>query len=194
MFLYKWQLTHEEYISMTLNDFDILHSAVWNLFGDKGSKRDYIYRSDQKRSSVDIYIQTSYEVEHIPKHGIILGPKEIQVDNLDGFYNFSVTLNPIVEKTINGSKRAKRIPLISYEDIKEYAIKVLENNGFKLDTNNLIVGKCYRNYSNTKGFYINTCEVRGRLCVIDSKKSLEAFKKGVGKEKIYGYGMICLTR
>jgi len=198
MLLYKLNLTHEEYIGLCSNDFELLHKAIWNLFGNKGSKRDFIYRVEHKKDFVDIYIQSSYKVVYSPKYGRIFGPKEIETDNLEGFFNFAVTLNPVVDKTINGSKKSKRIPLISYGDIKEYIVKVFERNGFKIDTNpdtsTLSIGSCTRNYSNTKGFYINTCEVRGTLCVVDSIKSAEAFKKGVGKEKIYGYGMICLTR
>ena len=67
----------------------------------------------------------------------------------------------------------------------------LKEKGFKIKK--IGISPVFNNYSRIKKTTISTCNVLGVVEIFDETKALDAFEKGIGKERSFGYGMLCLT-
>jgi CRISPR-associated protein Cas6/Cse3/CasE subtype I-E len=191
MYLYKWEQSFEEFAEMSCNDFYKTHQIVWTLFGDKKSERSFLYRVMPLKSSIVTLIRSSYPVIKNPITGKFYS-KVFNIALNKGKYQLSATLNPIVEKSrmLQGKNNSARVPLIHEQDIKEWLTNLLNKNGLKINT--VKITPVYNNYSRIKRATISTCNVLGVVEIFDELKALEAFEKGIGKERSFGYGMLCL--
>lgn len=191
MYLYKWEQSIEEFAEMSCNDFYKVHQAVWALFGDKKSERNFLYRVLPQKNSVIILIRSSYPIKTNPTIGTFFN-KVFYMKLNKGKYQLSATLNPVVEKSrmLQGKNNSARVPLIHEQDIKEWLTNLLNKNGLKINT--VKITPVYNNYSRIKRATISTCNIFGVIEIFDELKALEAFEKGIGKERSFGYGMLCL--
>lgn len=187
MHLYKWVLTPEESAQLIKDDLYFEHQSVWNLFGDNGGMRRFLYR----RVGSNILIQSPEYITNNPSIGTLLCTSI--PDRLEGMYQLTATLNPVVDKSrmSEGKKNSARVPLINESDIVAWAKDRLSKNGFSLQS--LAVSPTTRRVSRSKGITIDTVEVTGVVVVINSDKASTALLNGIGKEKAFGCGLLCLT-
>jgi len=190
MYIHKWVLSPEEYAMVSKDDFYKMHQSVWDLFGNKESERNFLYRVLIGKELTTILIQGSYPTKNLPTLGKIIS-KKIGT-KINGRYKLSATLNPIVEKSRmnEGKKNSQRVPLVLEQDLKKWVNNLFSVKGFKLE--NFVISPVVRNYSRIKGYPITTCEINGVVKVEDEMKASIAFEKGVGKERAFGCGLLCL--
>jgi len=190
-----WIISNTDFISHYPTEYSI-HKGVWSLFGNHHSNRPFIYRVVSGKKITVIAIRSSIEPEKSPITGTLKVREEGTLQQ-GGTYKLSSTLNPIVEKAING--KGTRVPLANSVDIETWAVSKLEANGFTvLKTSNdkpaIICTPPTRKYMNGRGnFYIVTSNIQTVVKVSDVRKASEAFLKGVGKEKSFGCGMLNLV-
>lgn len=187
MHLYKWVLTPEESAQPINNDLYLVHQAVYSLFPGTNQPRTHLYR----RVGSDILIQSPEPITKNPSIGRLLST--CIPDSLEGQYQLKATLNPVVDKSrmAEGKKNSARVPLVKESDILAWAKDRLSKNGFSLQS--LAVSPTTRHVSRFKGITIDTVEVTGVVTVIDASKANVALLKGIGKEKAFGCGLLCLT-
>ena len=188
MYLYKWILTPEESAHLFKDDLYLVHQEVWKMFGEGTALRPFLYRA----VGPDILVQSSSLVVHPPQVGTLLG-KEIP-ESLEGMYRLTATLNPVVDKSrmSEGKKNSARVPLGKEADILAWAADRLLKNGLSLKS--LLVSPHTRRTSRLKGITVSTVEVTGVVLVTDPVKAVQALMNGIGKEKSFGCGMLCLTK
>jgi CRISPR-associated protein Cas6/Cse3/CasE subtype I-E len=192
MYLYKWEQSIEEFAEMSCNDFYKIHQVIWTFFGDKKSERNFLYRIMPLKTSVVILIRSSYPIITNPISGRILS-KVLNTALPKGNYQLSATFNPIVEKSrlSQGKSNSTRVPLIHEQEIKKWLTNLLDKKGVKIKK--IGISPVFNNYSRIKKTTISTCNVLGVVEIFDETKALDAFEKGIGKERSFGYGMLCLT-
>jgi CRISPR-associated protein Cas6/Cse3/CasE, subtype I-E/ECOLI len=192
MHLYKWEQSFEEFAEMSCNDFYKIHQAIWALFGNRKSERKFLYRVLSQKNTVTVLIRSFYPITITPTTGKIYS-KILNAVLIKGRYQLSATLNPIIEKSrvSQGKNNSARVPLIHEQDIKKWLSNLLDKKGFK--TEKIETTPVYNSYSRIKKATISTCNALGIVEIFDELKALEAFENGIGKERSFGYGMLCLT-
>lgn len=193
MNLIIWSLPIREYLS-SYYSCDRIKSGICSLFEQDYDSRPFVYRVLVGRAKVFVAIRTTESPIGEPPVGS-LSVREEHLPAQGEKYDLSMLSNPIVQKAKDG--KSKRVPLIKKEDIEEWFVRSLDRNGFgveKQEDGSLWVSSsaCSRNEAVSGEWYINTCTVKARVFVKDETKAVEAFKRGIGKERKYGYGMLCL--
>ncbi|NLD16757.1 MAG: type I-E CRISPR-associated protein Cas6/Cse3/CasE [Tissierellia bacterium] len=143
--------------------------------------------------------ETKPDIEKLERYGI---KESVEIKSYDSFLEklkkgmrarFRVKLNPVVSKSDGTLGRGKIIPLVSDEDQIKFLMELSEKNGFKLLPNDFnIVSKGYEVLKQPKKRPINIvmAEYEGILTITDLEKFLKVLKKGIGKKKAYGFGMM----
>lgn len=193
MIIYKWDLTIENFSEIYRNDFYNMHKIIWSLFGNKKSKRKFLYRILYHRDSISIIIQSTYPIAEKPHIGDFF-EKNIEFNiNKGEIFKVSSTLNPVVEKSRmdQGKKNSTRVPLTDINDIKKWAIRLFEKRGFKCRSLNISPPR--KEISKLKKATMSISDINGVFEIIDEQKAFEAFVNGVGKCKYAGCGLLFLT-
>lgn len=190
--LSKWTMSHEEFAEMFKADPHNTHQAVWDFFGNKHADRKFLFRVLKNQHQCSILVQSEYPVVNRPITGTFL-TKEIQITLSEGTYRFELTGNPVVSKSRMhlGNKNSTRVPLYKTDDIVKWFTAMMDKKGFSVES--VSVGPVMTDYSATKKFQLGTCDLQGVLRVIDAAAATEASLLGVGKERSYGCGLLCLV-
>jgi CRISPR system Cascade subunit CasE len=185
-------MTVEDYAELQKNDFYFVHMAVWDLFGNKNSERKFLYRVNNGVNDTVILIQSLYPVIVAPKIGNIQC-KIISTNLPTGDYQIRATLNPVVDKSRvkEGKLNSAHVPIVKEEDVLRWCANRIEKNGFKVKR--LGVSPVIKNYSKTKGATVCTTSVVGVVSVSDVLTAQKAYVEGIGKERSFGCGMLCLV-
>lgn len=187
MFLAKWTMSFEEYLYATKGTPEGEHKLVWSLYKDHNGKRYWQYRIENLGNIVIILIESSIKFEKETNIGTFIF-KEIEIPD-SKYYHVKVTLNPIIQKKELGRKNSKRIPLIKDYDIKNFIKNKFLFHG--LEIKSFVATKPIKTVS-MQDIIFTKIEVSGVVKVINKEKVLNAIKNGIGKEKSYGCGMLCL--
>jgi CRISPR-associated protein Cas6/Cse3/CasE subtype I-E len=193
--LILWVIPNLDFITHYSSE-EKIHKGVWSLFADHKSKRPYIFRVVTGKKITVVSIRSSIAPEKVPAVGTIEVMEESALKT-DTLYALSVTVNPIVEKTIDG--KSKRIPLVTPESIAAWTTTRLEKNGFSVQASAtgvpaITCSPAIRKYMIDRGnFYITTSNVQAIVSVQDLDKAERIFAQGIGKEKAFGCGMLSLV-
>lgn len=194
--LILWTLSVNDYLS-SYYSCDRMKSGVCSLFKNNYAQRPFQYRVLVGKSKVFVAIRASEDPVNEPALGA-LRTREENSPVQGAQYELKVTTNPIVQKALGGKKKgSKRVPLVRKEDIQEWFGGQLEKHGFDVVRQDngepwLSCSPCVRNYGVSGDWYINTSNITARVVVRDKVKAEKAFLQGIGKERKYGYGMLCL--
>ena len=181
------------------------HQAVWKAFpGRDGQTRDFLTRVDQKDCHYRLLIVSPAE----PKRPDWLpdGPEAWQTKPIppDYFqyrrYRFQLRANPTKKVTAFGpdgqpKKNSRRVPLVKREDLVDWLKRKGEAAGFVPDEKSLRVlsgGRESFAKQGAQGTH-SSVDYEGVLTVTDQVRFHEAFGKGIGSAKGFGFGLLVIA-
>lgn len=196
------------------------HQLLWKLFNNEVNiKRDFIFRKDFRQGKPFYYVVSARKPVHMIEYfEIETKPYSPKIKNMEE-YSFSLRVNPIVSKKIEGQKNSKHYDVVSHSkkegqrkgykgkelldfidmETKGWLIeKRAENAGFLIKHESLVVDM----YTEHKFFQkkgkipITICSLdfHGILTVFDAKKMQETLSNGIGKAKAFGCGLLLIKR
>jgi CRISPR system Cascade subunit CasE len=181
-----------------LNDSYGWHQAVWDAFpGQPDRKRDYLTRLDRIRDDFRLLI-LSPDSPVRPSWSDDWQTKVIAPSYFDAkCYRFQLCANPtkkVGSVLPDGSltKNGRRVPLTRREDLVAWIERKAQQGGFAVDIASLQTipkGREYFSKQGRLGLH-NAIEFQGTLAVLDRDKFYEAFRRGVGSAKAFGFGLL----
>lgn len=106
---------------------------------------------------------------------------------------FRIVLNPVIsKKTSNFSKRGRVYPHVTVKHQLEYLEKRAEKNGFILNECNIVNRGIGLLKKDNKCIEFIKVTYEGMLTIIDTQKIIYTLKKGIGREKTYGFGLLTI--
>lgn len=199
------------------DDIYAWHKMLWECYPDiPDAKRDFLTRIDQLEGRFLFWILTERKPlrpQWCPADGFAL--KEVSPSFLDHrYYVFDVRANPV--KTIelrdsNGNtllrpdgkrKNGKRVPLCKPDELRAWLDRKAQAGGFRiLEDKPLEISRmieCYfrkkdKKTSKSHSAYHGGVQFRGTLEVFDHSKFKETYRKGIGKARAFGFGLLLLA-
>lgn len=181
-----------------LNDCYAWHKAVWDVFpGQPDRKRDHLTRLDRIGNDFRLLI-LSPDAPVRPSWCDSWQPKEIAPGYFDAKrYRFQLCANPtkkVVSVLTDGSltKNGRRVPLTRREDLIVWMKRKAEQGGFAVDADSLQTvpkGREYFSKQGRQGLH-NAIEFKGSIAVLDRDRFYEAFRRGIGSAKAFGFGLL----
>ena len=181
-----------------LNDSYAWHKAVWDAFpGQPNRRRDYLTRLDRIRDHFRLLI-LSPDSPVRPSWSDDWQTKEIAPSYFGAKrYRFQLCANPtkkVGSVLPDGSptKNGRRVPQTRREDLVAWMERKAEQSGFAIDAASLQTipkGREYFTKQGQLGLH-NAIEFRGTLTVLDRDKFYEAFRRGIGSAKAFGFGLL----
>lgn len=179
------------------------HQAIWKAFPGRAAKpRDFLTRLDERDDGFRLLIVSS----EIPAR-----PDWCPVDCWQTKpippayftrrrYAFQLCANPtkkITKLNLDGSptKNGKRVPLRTREELIAWIQHKSEQGGFAVDETTLRTiprGREHFTKDGTRGLH-SAVEYQGVLTVTAPEKFLEAFTRGLGSAKAFGFGLLVIA-
>ena len=183
------KLSRADCKAMNLKDTYSLHKTVYSLFPAKpGQSRDFLF-ADKGGDWKSRQVLILSEREPLqPAHGEV-GSKKVSDSFLQfDHYGFEVVLNPTKRDAVTG----KIVAVRGRENLLHWFAQKAPGLGFEvisqsLQVNNIGVLTYQKNgISRTH----NTATFIGKLKVIDLQVFIQSFKKGIGRAKGFGFGLL----
>ena len=181
------------------------HQAVWKAFpGHDGEPRDFLTRLDQRREGFRLLVvspQPPIRPEWCPEGAECWKTKMIpQTYFTRTRYAFQLCANPTrkISKELPGgtpTKNGRRVPLRSREELVEWLVRKSTQGGFTVDEGTLRTfsrGRAYFEKKGQTGLH-SAVEFQGVLTVIDPAKFHDAFTRGIGSAKAFGFGLLVIA-
>ncbi len=188
-----------------LSDTYEWHQAVWKAFpGRDGQKRDFLTRLDRRPEGFRVLIVSP--VQPVRPDWCPSDPENWKTKPIPETYftrrryAFQLCANPTRKVAVqepDGSfkKNGRRVPLGSREELVAWIRRKGEQGGFAVDEETLRTFSLGREYFEKKGMrgLHSAVEFQGVLTVTDPQKSYEAFIRGVGSAKAFGFGLLVIA-
>ncbi|MDD5089518.1 MAG: type I-E CRISPR-associated protein Cas6/Cse3/CasE [Candidatus Wallbacteria bacterium] len=173
------------------------HRRLWKAFpGREEDERDFLFRVDEKNGEFRVYLLSPIKPA-IPDWGewetkaissTFLQHKE---------YIFSLRANPTVKRVVRDSnglrkKNGRRAAITSPEELTAWIKQKASEAGCELnelELNPPLEQRFYRKGSSGKHISI---DFQGKLKVKDQKAFVNAYDKGIGPAKGFGFGLLLL--
>lgn len=177
------------------------HKASWEFFpGSPDSKRTFLTRLMPEGEVSRFFILSDMPPVRpgwCPEH--LFDVKEISENFLKHeFYRFDLFANPTrmthPEGRSDPRKNGKRQALLKEEEQLGWILRKAADNGFSVEPDTLLIDKPMDRYFYKNGIRGNHVGVRfrGILKVTDQQLFNNAFTKGIGTAKGFGFGMLVL--
>jgi CRISPR system Cascade subunit CasE len=190
---------------LRLRDSYDWHQAVWKAFpGRDRQARDFLTRLDSHREGFRLLIVSP--AEPVRPEWWPPGPESWRTKLIpDAYfarrrYAFQLCANPtrkVTKIAPDGSltKNGRRVPLSAREELAAWLGRKGTQCGFSLDEAGLQCfprGREYFEKSGHRGLH-SAVEFRGSLAVTDSATFREAFTRGIGTAKAFGFGLLVIS-
>ena len=181
----KSQAAHEK-----LQDSYAWHQKLWELFpGHDGESRNFLFRVDDARAYFSAFVLSSEEPK-VPDWGNI-ETKSVADTFLDhSRYRFQLKANP----TMRRSSDKRRLGIYSEDKLRSWICRKADQNGFEVETDALAVGgpqDVVFVKDGKRGKHVGV-DFQGICCVTDRTAFRNAFEKGIGPAKSFGFGLLML--
>jgi len=126
-------------------------------------------------------------------HGV--KPVHFEVQRRDQFL-FQLQACPIKNTFQGRNQRGKKAPIYDRIGVERWFMRRSENNGFLLLQNEFYIEKLLvrrKPNPNAKDMSLSICQFNGLLEIENERKFTNAMLEGIGKKKIFGFGMMTLT-
>lgn len=191
-------LTRKDIMALRITDDYSLHRVVYGMFEDIRSDKEkqssipsgilFADKGGDARSRKILILSDRKPLE--PAHGELKSlpvPEDfLQHRN----YKFVVTLNP----TRRENKSGKRVPIKTREEVAMwFSRKSLSSWGFIVDPARLDVQMLpVMQFKKQDDRYVThgAASVAGTLCVENRELFIESFKKGIGRGRAFGFGLL----
>lgn len=209
LFLSRARVDYELAAKRGLRDTYDWHQKVWEAFPQReDQKRDFLTRVDRKDTHFQLLI-----VSPIAPHRPGWCPtdawesKQISPDFFEHpRYWFSLLANPTEKKRkLNAqgepTKNGRRVPLTRREDLVAWLERKAAASGFRVDLGSLRILARGREYfhkrdlatkKDTVGLHAAR-EFCGVMDVTDRGAFIDAFRRGIGSAKAFGFGLLVLA-
>ncbi|MDD7305340.1 MAG: type I-E CRISPR-associated protein Cas6/Cse3/CasE [Peptoniphilaceae bacterium] len=189
-----------------LSHLGVYHSWVEDSFPDEEGKRSRkLWRIDKinGRKYLIIVSENSPDINKLEKFGVKSTArfksydKYLSTINQGDKMRFRVTLNPIVSRKEEISKRGRVYPLLNYYDQANFLLERSEKNGFKLKLEDFaIVERKFVPLKKEGKKLVNLSKVtyEGLLTVTDKDLFYRSLTQGFGKKKAYGCGLMTVIK
>ncbi len=107
-------------------------------------------------------------------------------------YKFRLVANTTVSKAIEG-KRGRVVPIVDVIEQMDYLLARSEKNGFELSPSDFYVldsSFLPLKKHNCKTINLVKATFQGELTILDKEKFVSVLKRGIGRKKAYGFGMM----
>lgn len=181
------------------------HQAVWKAFpGRDGRKREFLTRVDQKDCFYRLLILSSAKPTRpawMPEGPGTWHTREIPPNYFQHKrYRFQLRANPTKKVTAFGpdgrpKKNSRRVPLVKREDIVAWLKRKGETAGFATEERSLRIlagGREHFSKQGAQGMH-SSVDFEGALTVMDQAKFRDAFEKGIGSAKGFGFGLLVIA-
>ena len=167
----------------------------------KGERLRHLWRIDYLYGKNYLLLLSSEKpnVSNFGRYGI---EETVQIKEYDNFLNklserqtvrFKLTANPVYRAFEPGKKNGKVFPHVTVEQQKNWLLKKSEKSGFELNENDFdIVNRDFpvlykKGHRQVK---LSRVTFEGFLKITDVSKFRETLRKGLGREKAYGMGLM----
>lgn len=176
-----------------VKDMYSLHRIVYSLFPKmEGENRDFLFADKGMVNNRRCVLILSQRMPLKPEFGE-LETKEIPDTYLDyQRYGFEIIINPVIR---NGQSR-KAIPIRDRAKLREWFVKKAPTHGFEVEPATLEVRKtCVQQFGKTRDKEIfehthGSATFVGKLFVKDRNRFKESFRRGIGRAKGFGFGLL----
>ena len=180
------------------------HQRTWECFPDRdGQSRDFLTRLDRKGEDFQLLIVSPLEPVRPAwcPSSCWHGPKSIPESYFSRTrYRFQLCANPTKKVAVqkpDGSfkKNSRRVPLSKREDLISWIGRKGERGGFAVEEDRLRTiprGREYFDKNGQRGLHA-AVEFQGVLTVTDPRKFHDAFIRGVGPAKAFGFGLLVIA-
>ncbi len=171
------------------------HQNIWKLFSFNPDKeRDFLFRVISSSISESIYLVLSAECPDMSDQKAF--EIEIVSDSIGSFnvgdvLHFNLCVNPIVRT--DGKKHSILRHRTSKGTVitpKEWLTRKASDNGFKLINCDVSGFKKIRFDKKGEHGFVTGIDFKGTLEVVDSTLFDNAFTRGIGPSKSFGFGLI----
>ncbi len=179
------------------------HRGVWKAFpGREGERRDFLTRLDERHGGFRLLIVSAVEPtrpDWCPAECWQTKPIPENYFGKDR-YAFQLCANPTKKVTKvkpdgSPSKNGKRVPLRQREELVVWIERKGESGGFDVEVDKLrtIQHGPERFQKNGAPGTHTSVEFQGVLRVTDQSKFYEAFTRGIGSAKAFGFGLLVIA-
>jgi CRISPR system Cascade subunit CasE len=189
---------------LRLRDCYDWHQAVWKAFpGRDRERREFLTRLDRRREGFRLLIVSPTQPvrpDWCPSDAESWKAKPIPESYFTRRrYMFQLCANPTkkVASKPDGTvtKNGRRVPLGKREELVEWIKRKGEQGGFAADEATLRTfsrGREYFEKNGRPGLH-SAVEFQGVLTVTDPAKFHEAFTRGIGSAKAFGFGLLVIA-
>jgi CRISPR system Cascade subunit CasE len=181
------------------------HQAVWKAFpGRNRERREFLTRLDHRREGFRLLIVSPTQPVRptwCPPDAETWKTKPIPETYFTRRqYGFQLCANPtkkVSKERSDGSltKNGRRVPLGKREELVEWIKRKGQQGGFAVDEATLRTfsrGREYFEKNGRQGLH-SAMEFQGVLTVTDPAKFHEAFTRGIGSAKAFGFGLLVIA-
>lgn len=189
-----------------LKDLNSYHGFVESCFPEeieKGIRSRKLWRIDNLNNKKYLLIQseTKPDIEILEKYGV---EGTALCNNYDNFLEslqkgmrarFRIKLNTVISKSRGEKNKRGRITPVRTEELAEFLIDRSLKNGFLVNEEDFdIFEKELLPFKKVdkKSFGLVSASYEGVLTINDPDIFREAIKKGIGKKKAYGFGLLTI--
>ncbi len=198
--LTRLRVPKELALKLKLFDPYAWHQALWRAFSNGGapSKREFLFRVDDLGREYRAYLLS----QNAPNHQTwgVWETKSVGAEFLaKKAFRFQLRANPVVRKS-EPDHDGKRVPgrLVSMTkepDLRDWLGRKALSGGFAIDQASLAISPAsmIRFRKDGREGSLNQVEFSGVLTVQDRALFLDAFSKGIGRAKAFGFGLLILV-
>jgi CRISPR system Cascade subunit CasE len=181
------RLNRSDCKALKITDAYSIHRVVYDLF--PGDSRDFLFADKGGDFNARQILILSERSPATPQHGEVES-KCVPERFLDHeHYGFEVTLNP----TKRDSKTGKTLAIRGSENLHQWLINKAPSLGFEIQAESLEIrhaGVLTFDLGDGKVVTHNSASFVGKLKVSDRDKFKESFRKGIGRAKGFGFGLL----
>lgn len=205
MFLTEAWLDADTAVRRHLHDSYRWHRAVWEAFpGHESDPRQFLTRLDSIRDRFRLYIVSDWEPQRPawwPEGESHWRTRQIHKSFFfHKQYGFQLCANPtrkVVKLDPSGkpTKNGRREPLRTREELAQWIVRKGQQGGFSpaLDTLRIVpLGRRWFQRKGGDGTH-SAVDYKGVLEVCDPQKFIDAFRRGIGPAKGFGFGLLLLA-
>lgn len=180
------RLNRSDCKALKITDAYSIHRVVYDLF--PGEQRDFLYADKGGNFNERTILILSENEPKKPELGAVtikIVPKNFLESE---YFVFQVVLNPTKREKASG----KTVAILGRDNLHQWVIKKAATHGFEIEAESLEVRHIGVQAFPCDGKTIthNSATFIGKLKVIDKVKFEESFRKGVGRAKGFGFGLM----
>ena len=188
-------------VRQSLQDAQDMHRSIMKAFDNSRQEEQVLYRMIRTSKQIQLYVQSKNMPawDRIAQSGfrcektkdISALPVSFRKDQM---LRFKLLGCPAVKKTGEG-KNSRRVILKTEEEQLNWLARQGEKYGFRI-LESCIPGKAEKisGKKSSGAFILSGIPFEGVLQVTDPDMFRNAFEKGIGAEKAYGFGMLMLSK